>query len=342
MFNLLNNPKYDNERNVLNADLFVSNLRNTLKAFGFNPKVVYHVYRLVTVYHISWNDDKGYDDILKLNKEIALALGISKGELEIERVNDNEIMIKVPNMKKDILTLKELLVDFNSDNGNRIALGLDYQDEVIVFDFSKDKNLLVTGVSGSGKTNLFRNIIMNLLINCSDSKIVILDSQGINYNDFDRVCEVINDEKEIIRKIKLLRSEFENRVKSGNRDRIVIFIDEIYEIMEMDDSVDEDINYLMELGSDYNMHLVVSTDTLASDDISKIFTNNNTSRLSFYLTSKGEYNMFLSSVVKESLNNDGMYLSKDRTLSRILIPLIYDDEIERVVSKIEEVSIGNE
>ena len=46
MINLLNNPTFDNERNVLNADLFVSNLHNTLKAFGFNPKVTYNVYRL--------------------------------------------------------------------------------------------------------------------------------------------------------------------------------------------------------------------------------------------------------------------------------------------------------
>lgn len=339
MINLLNNPKYDNERNVLNADLFVNNLRNTLKAFGFNPKVSYYVYRMMTVYHISWTDDKEYGDILKLNKEIALALGISKEELTLEREEDNKIMIKVPNMKRDILTLKELLSDFDSDNGNIIALGLDYEDKVITFDFNKDKNLLVTGVSGSGKTNLFRNIIMNLLINSGDSKIVILDSQGINYNDFDRVCEVINDEKDIIRRIKLLRKEFEERVKNNIQDRIIIFIDEIYEIMEMDNSIDEDINYLMELGSNFNMHLIVSTDTLASDDISRIFTNNNTSRLSFYLTTKGEYNMFLSSVVKEDLYKDGVYLSSDRNLSRILIPLINDDEIERVVSKIEEVSI---
>lgn len=336
MINLLNNPKYDNERNVLNADLFVNNLRNTLKAFGFNPKVSYYVYRMMTVYHISWTDDKEYEDILKLNKEIALALGISKEELTLEREEDNKIMIKVPNMKRDILTLKELLSDFDSDNGNIIALGLDYEDKVITFDFNKDKNLLVTGVSGSGKTNLFRNIIMNLLINSGDSKIVILDSQGINYNDFDRVCEVINDEKDIIRRIKLLRKEFEERVKNNIQDRIIIFIDEIYEIMEMDNSIDEDINYLMELGSNFNMHLIVSTDTLASDDISRIFTNNNTSRLSFYLTTKGEYNMFLSSVVKEDLYKDGVYLSSDRNLSRILIPLINDDEIERVVSKIEE------
>lgn len=331
MINLLNNPTFDNERNVLNADLFVSNLHNTLKAFGFNPKVTYNVYRLVTIYRISWNDDKDYNDIIEYNKEIALALGVPKEELKIDRISDNEIEIKVLNMKRDILTLKELLSMYKKDDKFKVALGLDEEDRVIIFDFDKDKNLLVTGTSGSGKTNLFRNIIMNVLINYTDTKIIILDTQSINYNDFANVCEVVNGKDDVIKKIKLLRREFEERVKNGNRERILVFIDEIYEILEMDNSVDEDINYLLSLGDKCNIHLIVSTDTLYNDDMVRIFTNNNTCKISFYMTTRGEYNIFLSNIVNESLNNDGMYLDSDKNLSRVIIPLIGDDEIERVV-----------
>lgn len=331
MINLLNNPTFDNERNVLNADLFVSNLHNTLKAFGFNPKVTYNVYRLVTIYRISWNDDKDYNDIIEYNKEIALALGVPKEELKIDRISDNEIEIKVLNMKRDILALKELLSMFNKDDKFKVALGLDEEDRVIIFDFDKDKNLLVTGTSGSGKTNLFRNIIMNVLINYTDTKIIILDTQSINYNDFANVCEVVNGKDDVIKKIKLLRREFEERVKNGNRERILVFIDEIYEILEIDNSIDEDINYLLSLGDKCNIHLIVSTDTLSNDDMVRIFTNNNTCKISFYMTTRGEYNIFLSNIVNESLNNDGMYLDSDKNLSRVIIPLIGDDEIERVV-----------
>lgn len=331
MINLLNNPTFDNERNVLNADLFVSNLHNTLKAFGFNPKVTYNVYRLVTIYRISWNDDKDYNDIIEYNKEIALALGVPKEELKIDRISDNEIEIKVLNMKRDILTLKELLSMYKKDDKFKVALGLDEEDRVIIFDFDKDKNLLVTGTSGSGKTNLFRNIIMNVLINYTDTKIIILDTQSINYNDFANVCEVVNGKEDVIKKIKLLRRAFEERVKNGNRERILVFIDEIYEMLEMDNSVDEDINYLLSLGDKCNIHLIVSTDTLSNDDMVRIFTNNNTCKISFYMTTRGEYNIFLSNIVNESLNNDGMYLDSDKNLSRVIIPLIGDDEIERVV-----------
>ena len=45
MLELLNTKIFDNERNILNADLFVNNLKHTFKAFKFNPKITSEVYR---------------------------------------------------------------------------------------------------------------------------------------------------------------------------------------------------------------------------------------------------------------------------------------------------------
>lgn len=336
MLKLLNNPKSDNTRNILNADLFVSNLHNTLKAFGFNPKVTYEVYRSITVYHITWNDDKIYDDILELKKEIALSLGINVSELVMNKVKDNEIFIKVDNMKKDILCLKEVLENYKVDNDFKVVLGLDEYDKLVTFDFDKEKSLLVTGVSGTGKTNLFNDIIMNILINYSNVKVVILDSQGINYNLYNDVCEVVNKEEDIIVKINLLRREFEYRVKNNTRDKMVVFIDEIYEILKLDNSVKDDINYLLEVGSTMGIYLVVSTDSVLEDDTYDLFNKDNVSKISFYLTSRGEYNLFLGKAIRDNLGKDGMYLDNDKNLIRMSTPMIEDDEIERVCKYIKD------
>ena len=336
MLKLLNNPKSDNTRNILNADLFVSNLHNTLKAFGFNPKVTYEVYRSITVYHITWNDDKIYDDILELKKEIALSLGINVSELVMNKVKDNEIFIKVDNMKKDILCLKEVLENYKVDNDFKVVLALDEYDKLVTFDFDKEKSLLVTGVSGTGKTNLFNDIIMNILINYSNVKVVILDSQGINYNLYNDVCEVVNKEEDIIVKINLLRREFEYRVKNNTRDKIVVFIDEIYEILKLDNSVKDDINYLLEVGSTMGIYLVVSTDSVLEDDTYDLFNKDNVSKISFYLTSRGEYNLFLGKAIRDNLGKDGMYLDNDKNLIRMSIPMVEDDEIERVCKYIKD------
>lgn len=336
MLNLLDNPTFDNERNILNADLFVSNLKNTLKAFNFNPKVTYKVYRNITIYNIAWTDDKTYEDILSLKKEIALSLGIRVEELEINKIEDNKIEITVQNMKREPLTLKEILSEYKKDNKFKIALGKDEKDNIIYFDFDKEKSLLVTGVTGIGKTNFFNNVIMNILINYPSTKIIILDSQGINYNVYNNVCEVVNEEEKIVDRIKKLRKEFENRIKNEVKEKTVVLIDEIYEILNIDSSVKDDINYLLELGNMTNIYLIVSTDSVLEDNTYDLFKKENISKLSFYLTSRGEYNLFLNKVVNERLNNDGMYLNQDKKLTRISVPLIKDEEIERVVKNVEE------
>lgn len=334
MLELLNTKPFDNERNMLNADLFVNNLRHTLKAFKFNTKITYEVYRNITVYNITWNDDKNFDDIVDLKREIGLALGLSSNDFDIDRVSDNEIRIKVLNMKRSTLSLKELLEEVNEKNDNMIPLGLNEEDNVIYFDLSKDKNLLVTGVTGTGKTNLFNNIIMNILMKKDDTEIIILDSQGINYNSYDKVCKVVNKEKDIIDEIKNIRYEFEKRVKNNNRNRIVVFIDEVYEIVKMSMEVKDDINYLLEVGSTMNIHLIISTDSVLDDDINYLFDKDDISKLCFYLTTRSEYNRFLDDIVDEKLGKDGIYSSMNNKLTRISVPLVEDNEIERVVNNL--------
>ena len=335
MLELLNTKIFDNERNILNADLFVNNLKHTFKAFKFNTKITYEVYRNITIYHITWNDDKSYEDMLELKKEIALALGVTTNEFEIEKEKENEVKIKVQNMKKSTLSLKELLEESKDKDNNNIPLGLSEEDKVIYFNIEKDKNLLVTGVTGIGKTNLFNNIILNILMNKDKTKIIILDSQSINYNTYDKLCEVVNNEQEIINKIKEIRHIFEEKVKNNDQSRIILFIDEIYEIIKNDISVKDDINYLLEVGATMNIHIIRSTDSVLDEDINYLFDKDDISKLSFYLTTRREYNKFLDNYIDESLGRDGIYVSTNSKLTRISLPLIEDDEITRVVDNLE-------
>ena len=335
MLELLNTKIFDNERNILNADLFVNNLKHTFKAFKFNTKITYEVYRNITIYHITWNDDKSYEDMLELKKEIALALGVTTNEYEIEKEKENEVKIKVQNMKKSTLSLKELLEESKDKDNNNIPLGLSEEDKVIYFNIEKDKNLLVTGVTGIGKTNLFNNIILNILMNKDKTKIIILDSQSINYNTYDKLCEVVNNEQEIINKIKEIRHIFEEKVKNNDQSRIILFIDEIYEIIKNDISVKDDINYLLEVGATMNIHIIMSTDSVLDEDIDYLFDKDDISKLSFYLTTRREYNKFLDNYIDESLGRDGIYVSTNSKLTRISLPLIEDDEITRVVDNLK-------
>lgn len=238
-------------------------------------------------------------------------------------------------MKKSTLSLKELLEESKDKDNNNIPLGLSEEDKVIYFNIEKDKNLLVTGVTGIGKTNLFNNIILNILMNKDKTKIIILDSQSINYNTYDKLCEVVNNEQEIINKIKEIRHIFEEKVKNNDQSRIILFIDEIYEIIKNDISVKDDINYLLEVGATMNIHIIMSTDSVLDEDINYLFDKDDISKLSFYLTTRREYNKFLDNYIDESLGRDGIYVSTNSKLTRISLPLIEDDEITRVVDNLK-------
>ena len=94
--------------------------------------------------------------------------------------------MKKQRKQKSTLSLKELLEESKDKDNNNIPLGLSEEDKVIYFNIEKDKNLLVTGVTGIGKTNLFNNIILNILMNKDKTKIIILDSQSIYYNLYNK------------------------------------------------------------------------------------------------------------------------------------------------------------
>ena len=172
-------------------------------------------------------------------------------------------------------------------------------------------------------------------MNKDKTKIIVLDSQSINYNTYDKLCEVVNNEQEIINKIKEIRHIFEEKVKNNDQSRIILFIDEIYEIIKNDISVKDDINYLLEVGATMNIHIIMSTDSVLDEDINYLFDKDDISKLSFYLTTRREYNKFLDNYIDESLGRDGIYVSTNSKLTRISLPLIEDDEITRVVDNLE-------
>ena len=125
------------------------------------------------------------------------------------------------------------------------------------------------------------------------------------------------------------------KVKNNDQSRIILFIDEIYEIIKNDISVKDDINYLLEVGATMNIHIIMSTDSVLDEDINYLFDKDDISKLSFYLTTRREYNKFLDNYIDESLGRDGIYVSTNSKLTRISLPLIEDDEIARVVDNLK-------
>ena len=85
---------------------------------------------------------------------------------------------------------------------------------------------------------------------------------------------------------------------------------------------------VVSVGATMNIHIIMSTDSVLDEDINYLFDKDDISKLSFYLTTRREYNKFLDNYIDESLGRDGIYVSTNSTLTRISLPLIEDDEIK--------------
>ena len=92
---------------------------------------------------------------------------------------------------------------------------------------------------------------------------------------------------------------------------------------------------VVSVGATMNIHIIMSTDSVLDEDINYLFDKDDISKLSFYLTTRREYNKFLDNYIDESLGRDGIYVSTNSKLTRISLPLIEDDEITRVVDNLK-------
>ena len=105
--------------------------------------------------------------LLDLKDEFCLYLGNQFVKLEGPRDNKNTVGIKIPNIDKYNVSLREVFID-KQDNLNKMnipfVLGKKDTGENIVDDLSKIQHLLIGGFTGTGKTNYINSLITTILM----------------------------------------------------------------------------------------------------------------------------------------------------------------------------------
>ena len=138
----------------------------------------------VTLYEIIPAPGVRISKIKNLEDDIALSLAALGIRIIAPIPGKGTIGIEVPNKKKQIVSLKEVLqsekyLDANMDLP--IALGKTISDEVFVADLAKMPHLLVAGATGQGKSVGINTILMSLLYkkHPSQVKLVLIDPKKV-------------------------------------------------------------------------------------------------------------------------------------------------------------------
>jgi len=138
----------------------------------------------VTLYEIVPAPGVKISKIKNLEDDIALSLSALGIRIIAPIPGKGTIGIEVPNKKKQIVSLKDVLMSDKFQNSNMelpIALGKTISNEVFVADLAKMPHLLIAGATGQGKSVGINTILMSLLYkkHPSQVKLVLIDPKKV-------------------------------------------------------------------------------------------------------------------------------------------------------------------
>jgi DNA segregation ATPase FtsK/SpoIIIE, S-DNA-T family len=202
-----------------------------------------------------------------LAEELALYLGVSS--CRIQR-RGSVISIEVPKDRPPFVKLLGLIQVLQGRVPPLSAvLGQDHEGLPLVLRLPSPDvaHVLITGTTGSGKTELARTMILSLaLCNRPDVlRLLLIDPKGRGYRVFaglpHLVCPVLSDVADAQERLQGLIAEMERRDKAGESDpQIVVFVDELADLMMVGGKqMIQTMTRLTQRGREAGIHMIACT-----------------------------------------------------------------------------------
>ncbi len=314
--NLLAEAILKPKRNQAEMQKNIETLEGTLAQFGIDADVVEVANGpTVTRYEIQLGPGVRVNRITALADNIAMDLAASQVRVEAPIPGKAAIGVEVPNVSPSVVTLRELVEDFQFKNHPSrlcVALGKDVSGANKYADLTKMPHLLIGGATNSGKSIGLATLITSLLMRNTpkDVRLVMIDPKRVELTLFDHIphlmCPVIKDVKEAAGVLRAVWREMDRRydvysengcrnidgwnAKASFQDRmpyIVVIIDELADLMiQCGPEVETIIVRLAQLARAVGIHLVIATQRPSVDVITGIIKANIPSRIAFSVASQ--------------------------------------------------------
>ncbi len=318
-------------------------IQNTLKSFGVEVKIR-NVCRgpSITRYEVQPGAGVKVSKIKGLEDDIALSLAAQGVRIEAPIPGKAAIGIEVPNINKDMVTLREILEssEFKSSKSKlAFAVGKDIAGNSIVGDITKMPHVIIAGTTGSGKSVCTRSIIMSILYNAKpeEVKLILIDPKVVEFKVFDGIphllIPIVTEAKkaagalnwavqEMMKRYNIFAEVGATDLKSYNElaaddeelkfmYQIVIFIDELADMMLVaGKEVEDSICRLAQMGRAAGMHLVVATQRPTTDVITGLIKANIPSRIALSVMSQVDSRTIIDMAGADKLlgNGDMLYM----------------------------------
>ncbi|MCM1245100.1 MAG: DNA translocase FtsK [Roseburia sp.] len=379
---LLSKPK-SGGKGLSDTDLLetAAKLQDTLESFGVRVKMGdVSCGPSVTRYELVPEQGVKVSSITRLADDIKLSLAASDIRIEAPIPGKAAVGIEVPNAKRNMVTLRELLEskEFQSAKSKvSFAVGKDISGKTIVTDIAKMPHMLVAGATGSGKSVCINTLIMSILYKADpdevkfimvDPKMVELTAYAdiphlmipvvtdpkkasaalnwavqemtVRYNKFAELG--VRDIKSYNKKIKGLKHNEENTYE--RMCQIVIIVDEFADLMMVaPGEVEDAVCRLAQLARAAGIHLVLATQRPSVNVITGLIKANIPSRIALSVSSAIDSRTIIDSAGAEKLlgNGDMLFAPQDYPKPvRIQGAFVSDEERDGVVAFLKQQQPG--
>ena len=379
---LLSQPKAGN-KGLSDKDLIdtAAKLQGTLESFGVKVKMGdVSCGPSVTRYELVPEQGVKVSSITRLADDIKLSLAASDIRIEAPIPGKAAVGIEVPNAKRNMVTLRELLEsrEFQSARSNvTFAVGKDISGKTIVTDIAKMPHMLVAGATGSGKSVCINTLIMSIIYKAdpNDVKFIMVDPKMVEltaYADIPHLMiPVVTDPKKASAALNWAVQEMTVRynkfaelgvrdIKSYNKKiaglkyneentyekmcQIVIIVDEFADLMMVaPGEVEDAVCRLAQLARAAGIHLVLATQRPSVNVITGLIKANIPSRIALSVSSAIDSRTIIDSAGAEKLlgNGDMLFAPQDYPKPvRIQGAFVSDEERDGVVAFLKQQQSG--
>ncbi|MCH6255642.1 DNA translocase FtsK [Puniceicoccaceae bacterium K14] len=360
---------------VISSDLLESQelkLQETLDNFAVDA----HVYDAivgprVTQFRVKPGMGVRVESIQSLQKNISLNLAQSNIRIQAPIPGEPFVGIEVGNGNTLPIRLRSVFESRAWQQGREtipIAMGMDIQGKIIVADLAKAPHLLIAGATGSGKSVCMSNLILSLLYRFApeELELVLIDPKRVEFGLFREVPHlihpVVGDPEDAVRLLKWVVKEMENRYETlaskqvrnitgynakatstGEFEKMafmVVIIDELADLMMTSKGEAEaSLARIAQLSRAVGIHTIIATQRPSVNVITGVIKANYPTRVAFQVSSHIDSRTILDCKGAESLLGQGDMLFNPPGIARLLriqSPMVQDEEIVRVATKISE------
>lgn len=348
-------------------------LCETLRFFDVQAEVadiqVGPTFSLYTL-HVEMPKGRTIGSLISLENDIAMKMEEESVRILAPIPGKNAVGIEVPNKKRRIVRLSEILesAKFNqSASPATFGLGKDLYGQAYACDIKELPHMLIAGATGAGKSCCINSLIISLLYKASpeEVRLIMVDPKRVELSVYAGIPhlmldEIICDVDKAIRALNWAITEMQRRIeylsdlkyrdideynqnceKEGyeKMPRIVVIVDELADLMAQGKKAVEDaINRIARLARAVGIHLILATQRPSVDVVSGTIKNNLPSRVAFKVTSGPDSRTILDAGGAEKLlgNGDLFYMTpKIANPIRMQGAFISNAEVKAVVDFIK-------